>query len=230
MTDELQPDLLAREPAALDWTELAAAIAVCTACGLAGERTQTVPGTPIPGDARGPHYGDRLGRPLLLVGEAPGAAEDASGVPFCGRSGMLLDRLLAAAGGDRELVGVVNVVKCRPPGNRVPARAEKQACAPFLSRQLRLAGDGVLVVALGLSAVQWFLGPRVKLGEVRGRVHHVAQCRTGAVGLELDVLPTYHPSAALRFGPSSDVHQLLAADLGLAVQLSKGIPPSGLSG
>ena len=167
----------------------------CTACPeLAATRTHVVPGA-FPAGAR-----------LLVLGEAPGAQEDESGLPFVGRSGQLLDALLAEVGADRVEVGVLNTVKCRPPGNRPPTRPESATCRGWTSRQLELAAPAV-VVALGLSAARWFLGPGT-LASLRGRLHDVDGLR---------VLPTYHPSAALRHGPQGEPRRLLREDLALAV-------------
>ena len=168
----------------------------CTACPeLAATRSQVVPGA-FPAGAR-----------LLVLGEAPGAQEDESGLPFVGRSGQLLDALLAEVGADRADVGVLNTVKCRPPGNRPPTRGESATCRGWTSRQLELAAPAV-VVALGLSAARWFLGPG-SLSSLRGRLHDVDGVR---------VLATYHPSAALRHGPQGEPRRLLREDLALAVR------------
>jgi uracil-DNA glycosylase len=181
-----------------DLTTLARAARTCTACPeLAAGRTSVVVGSTPPG-AR-----------LLLLGEAPGAQEDAAGTPFVGRSGQLLDLLLAEAGGRREEVAVLNTLKCRPPGNRPPRPAETARCRGWAERQLELV-DPALVVALGLSATRWFLGP-TPLGPVRGRVHDVGGTR---------VLPTYHPSAAIRSGPRGEPRRLLVEGLALAVRLT----------
>jgi DNA polymerase len=172
----------------------------CTACPeLAATRTSVVPGA-FPTGAR-----------LLVLGEAPGAQEDESGLPFVGRSGQLLDEVLAEVGADRAEVGVLNTVKCRPPGNRPPTRAESATCRGWTSRQLQLASPAV-VVALGLSAARWFLGPGT-LASLRGRLHDVDLPGAGGVR----VLPTYHPSAALRWGPQGEPRRLLRDDLALAV-------------
>lgn len=179
-----------------DLTVLADRARGCTACPeLAATRTQVVPGV-VPPAAR-----------LLLLGEAPGAREDETGLPFVGASGQLLDQLLAEAGGARADVGVLNTLKCRPPGNRPPTRVESRTCRGWTERQLELAAPRV-VVALGLSATRWFLGPTT-LAAVRGRLHDVSG---------LQVLPTYHPSAAIRFGPAGEPRRLLREDLALAVQ------------
>ena len=184
--------------AAPDLAELGAAARSCTACPeLVAERRQVVVGSTPPG-AR-----------LLLLGEAPGAQEDETGLPFVGRSGQLLDELLLEAGGRREDVAVLNTLKCRPPGNRPPKPAESARCRGWAERQLEQVGQRV-VVALGLSATRWFLGP-TPLGPVRGRVHEVGG---------MAVLPTYHPSAAIRFGPQGEPRRLLREDLALAVRLA----------
>ena len=180
------------------WETLAAAISTCTSCAeLAAGRTTVVVGEAAPG-AR-----------LALVGEAPGAQEDAAGRPFVGRAGALLDTLLAEAGVLRPELAVLNVLKCRPPGNRPPRPAEVAACRPWLERQLDLVAPTV-IVALGLSAARWFLGRSLTLAAVRGRAH-VVQGR--------QVVPTYHPSAALRFGPRGAPLAALRADLDYAVAL-----------
>ncbi|MCW2614425.1 MAG: phage polymerase-related protein [Frankiales bacterium] len=190
MTPEPAPDLAA----------LAAAVRTCTACPeLAATRTQVVVGD-VPAGAR-----------LLLMGEAPGATEDETGRPFVGRSGQLLDELLAEVGVARADVAVLNTIKCRPPGNRAPSRAESTRCRPWTERQLALAAPAV-VVALGLSATRWFLGP-TSLAAVRGTVHDARGLR---------VLPTYHPSAALRWGPDGEPRRLLRDDLALAASLAVG--------
>nr|WP_239520936.1 uracil-DNA glycosylase [Blastococcus saxobsidens] len=144
------------------------------------------------------------GRPrLVLVGEAPGATEDETGRPFVGKSGALLDLLLGEAGLDRAEAAVLNVVKCRPPGNRTPKAPEVARCSGWLRRQLELL-DAPVVVALGLSSAKWFLGPRTVLAAVRGRPHEVDGRAVWA---------TYHPSAAIRFGPNGAPRAGLLADL-----------------
>jgi DNA polymerase len=178
---------------------LAARARTCTACPeLVATRTQVVPGV-VPGGAR-----------LLVLGEAPGAQEDETGLPFVGKSGQLLDQLLAEVGVPRREVGVLNTLKCRPPGNRPPTRAESRTCRGWTERQLALAAPRV-VVALGLSATRWFLGP-TSLAAVRGRLHEQGGYR---------VLPTYHPSAAIRFGPNGEPRRLLREDLALAAEATR---------
>jgi uracil-DNA glycosylase len=180
--------------AAPDWDSLATANRPCVACPeLAVARRHVVVGdVPL------------IGRPrFALVGEAPGAQEDETGRPFVGRSGALLDQLLGEAGLDRSEAAVLNIVKCRPPGNRTPKAPEVARCSGWLRRQLELL-DPPVVVALGLSAAKWFLGPRTVLAQVRARPHEV-DGRT--------VWATYHPSAAIRFGPNGAPRAGLLADL-----------------
>jgi uracil-DNA glycosylase len=195
-----RPDAAADEVAAVaaaapDWPSLAAAARGCVACPeLAATRQHVVVGD-VPA----------TGRPrFALVGEAPGATEDETGRPFVGRSGALLDELLAAAGLDRAQAAVLNVVKCRPPGNRTPKTPEVARCSGWLRRQLDLL-DPPVVVALGLSAAKWFLGPRVVLAQAREQAPFDWQGRA--------LWPTYHPSAAIRFGPQGAPRAGLLADL-----------------
>ena len=179
----------------------------CTACPeLVATRSRVVVGD-VSAGAR-----------VVVLGEAPGAQEDATGRPFVGRSGQLLDRLLGEAGLPREQLHVLNTVKCRPPGNRTPTRAETAACRSWLTAQLALL-QPELVVALGLSATRWFLGPTA-LGPVRGRVHDADVEGVGP----LRVLPTWHPSGALRGGPAGEPLRELAADLRTAALALEGTP------
>ncbi|MCW2621002.1 MAG: phage polymerase-related protein [Frankiales bacterium] len=195
--DPLVHQTRAAAGACSDLAAVAEGIGGCVACPeLVQARHRTVPGQ-FPPQAT-----------LLLLGEAPGAQEDETGQPFVGRSGHLLDQLLNEAGGDRSRTSVLNTLKCRPPDNRPPRPAETARCRGWTERQLALAGPAV-VVTLGLSATRWFLGP-VTLGAVRGRVHDAAGYR---------VVPTYHPSAALRFGPQGEPRRLLREDLAFALSL-----------
>ncbi|MDQ1684913.1 MAG: uracil-DNA glycosylase [Frankiaceae bacterium] len=150
-----------------------------------------------------------VGAQLLLVGEGPGATEDEVGRPFVGKGGQLLDSLLAEAGLDRGSVAVANVVNCRPPGNRTPTPAEARRCTIWLDRQLQLCAPS-LVVTLGLTALRWAIGSGVRLRDMRGAVHEWRGTR---------LLPTYHPSAALRFGPAGEPMAMLRADLKTAASV-----------
>lgn len=162
-----------------DWAPLEAAVAACTRCGLCATRTQTVFGT----GARD--------APLMIVGEGPGADEDASGLPFVGRAGKLLDEMLASIGHSRERnVFIANVVKCRPPANRDPATDEAEACRPYLEAQIALI-QPKLIVALGRIAAQRLLATDQPLARLRGPLHHYGPGQT-------PLLVTYHPAYLLR--------------------------------
>jgi DNA polymerase len=128
---------------------------------------------------------------LMLVGEAPGRDEDIEGLPFVGRSGKLLDRMLAAIGLDRGSVYIANVVPWRPPGNRTPTPQETQVCLPFIMRQIELANPDVLV-CLGGPSAQTLLG-QSGITKIRGRWFTFD---TGA--REIRAMPTFHPAFLLR--------------------------------
>jgi uracil-DNA glycosylase family 4 len=184
-----------------DLDALRVMLASCRACPqLAESRLSTVPGD-FPRGAR-----------VLVVGEAPGAQEDQAGRPFVGKGGQLLDQLLRDAGLARAEVAVANVLKCRPPNNRAPTRAEANRCRGWLDRQVALA-DPELVVTLGGTALAWALGHGLRLADARGRVHRW-QGRL--------LVATYHPSAALRFGPGGAPMSALRADLALAAEVLRG--------
>lgn len=152
----------------------------CTRCGLAAGRTQVVFG-------RGDPDAD-----VLFIGEGPGQQEDVQGLPFVGRSGQLLDKLVwEEMGLGRDEVRVVNVVMCRPPGNRDPLPEEIEACSPYLARQLELTNPRV-IVTLGNFASRHILGTKEGITKLRGRAHPHP---SGAA-----VVPTYHPAAVLRGG------------------------------
>jgi DNA polymerase len=138
-------DPAAIAPTMATWPRLVEAMSGCPACPLSLSRTRVVPGV-YPQAAR-----------ILLVGEAPGAEEDAGGLPFVGRSGQLLDTLLAEAGLVRDELAICNVVKCRPPANRPPRAGEVRTCRPWLDRQVELI-DPAVVVTLGATALTWALG------------------------------------------------------------------------
>ena len=132
--------------------------------------------------------GNPAGR-LMVVGEAPGAREDATGLPFVGQAGKLLDLMLASVALSRkDSVYICNVLKCRPPGNRNPLQDEIESCAPLLKRQIELVAPEVLL-AVGSFAAQWLTGSTKALGRLRGEVY-------GYQGVPLVV--TYHPAALLR--------------------------------
>jgi DNA polymerase len=134
--------------------------------------------------------GNPAGR-VMLVGEAPGRDEDIQGLPFVGRSGQLLDRMLAAIGLDRTSVYIANVVPWRPPGNRTPTPQETQICLPFIRRQIELA-DPDLLVCLGGPSAQALLGVREGISRIRGRWFAYQSAR------EIRAIATFHPAFLLR--------------------------------
>ncbi len=163
--------------AALGWTDFAADVAACDACTLCKTRNRTVPGV-----------GDRRAE-WMLIGEAPGAEEDAKGEPFVGQAGRLLDNMLAALGMRRDrYVYIANVLKCRPPGNRAPTPVEIESCRPYLDRQIELIRPKI-ILALGKSAATTLLNIDATIASMRGRIH-----RYGSVPL----IVTYHPAYLLR--------------------------------
>ncbi len=148
----------------------------CTSCPLGLTRTNFVFG---------------VGNPkadILVIGEAPGADEDAKGEPFVGRAGQLLNKILEAIGFRREDVYIANIIKCRPPGNRRPEKSESDECEPYLIKQIELIKPA-FILALGLTAVDTLLKKRHRMSDMRGKMldYHSAK-----------MLVTYHPAALLR--------------------------------
>ncbi|KCB48641.1 uracil-DNA glycosylase, family 4 [Bordetella hinzii 4161] len=173
---------VARRVAGFDLGQLQQEVLACTACGLCQGRKHAV-------------FGDGA-RPArwLVVGEAPGEQEDRRGLPFVGRSGQLLDAMLASVGMSRERdVFIANVIKCRPPGNRNPKPEEIAACSPYLMRQIALLAPERILV-LGRFAAQTLLGTDATIGSLRGRRHVL---KTDA-GREIPVVVSYHPAYLLR--------------------------------
>lgn len=160
--------------------ELYKEASTCTLCALAEGRTTVVFGA---GDANAD---------LMFVGEAPGAQEDQQGLPFVGRAGQLLNRLLGEVELDREDVFITNVLMCRPPGNRDPHPEEIEACRPYLSRKVDLIQPRV-IATLGNFATKLLTGSPQGITRVRGtpQVHTIG-------GRTLFVFPLLHPAAALR--------------------------------
>ena len=149
----------------------------CTRCPLAYAGRRTIV------------YGDGdANATLMFVGEGPGADEDASGVPFVGKAGQLLNNMIGAMGLKREQVYIANIVKCRPPANRVPEPVEANTCSQFLLRQMDVIQPRV-VVALGSTAATYLLGVKQSLSSLRGRWHSVRGAK---------LLVTYHPAFLLR--------------------------------
>ena len=163
------------------WAEISSIISRCHACMMADTRQNVVCADGAPGC------------PMVLIGEAPGRDEDLQGVPFVGKSGELLNNILAACGLERgKDIAIVNVLKCRPPRNRDPLPEEAAACAAFLDRQLELLAPKVIVL-LGRQAMQRMLHRTEKLDALRGRTFSLS-----IAGREVPVVVTYHPSSLLR--------------------------------
>ncbi len=182
--DEAEPDIevpveaAGSAPAAGEGelASLRAAVAACTRCKLHESRTQTVFG---------------VGNPeadWMVIGEAPGAEEDRQGEPFVGRAGKLLDQMLLAVGQSRQRVFIANVLKCRPPNNRDPAKEEAEACREYLNRQIELVAPKLILV-VGRIAAHELLATDAPVGRLRGREHDFN-------GIPLVV--TYHPAYLLR--------------------------------
>jgi len=172
----LAAPLAPREDLPVALPDLAAAVAACRRCALCGTRTQTVFAD-----------GDPKAR-LLFVGEAPGRDEDAQGIPFVGRAGQLLNKMIAAIEMTRESVYICNVLKCRPPDNRVPAPDEVEQCRPYLEQQIAVVRPA-LICALGLSAAQALIQTKASMSSMRGKTFAFRG---------VPVIPTYHPAALLR--------------------------------
>jgi len=171
-------------------------VRACTRCPLHRGRTQAVPGE---------------GNPIsdvLLVGEGPGAREDATGRPFVGPAGQLLNELLGSLGWAREDVFIANVVKCRPPGNRDPEPEEISACSGYLDRQ-ESALDPAVIVTLGRHSLQRYL-PGARISGVHGQLR-----RSGG----RFIFPMYHPAAALH---QASLRETLFADI-------RGLPAAWLA-
>ena len=158
------------------WEELRGRVAACRRCGLCETRTNTVFGQ------------GAVHTPIVMVGEGPGADEDAQGLAFVGRAGQLLTKILGAAGIDRESVFITNVVKCRPPNNRTPTQEEMLKCGDFLEAQLLLLRPRILV-CLGNTPLKWLLRTSEGITALRGRWFDWR-------GVQL--FPMFHPSYLLR--------------------------------
>jgi DNA polymerase len=142
---------------------------------------------------------------VVVIGEGPGADEDAQGLPFVGRAGQLLTKMLASVNLSRDEVFITNAVLCRPPGNRNPEPDELAACAPFLADKLAVIQPKV-VLALGSVATQSLLRTKEAIGKLRGRIH--------AFG-DAVLIPTFHPAFLLR-NPGQEYKRMAWEDLKLA--------------
>ena len=183
------------DPSVVDIATLRAQALGCVRCRLSETRTNVV-------------WADgNLDSDVLFIGEGPGFHEDKQGLPFVGAAGQLLDKLLGEVGLDRTQVAIVNVVKCRPPGNRDPQPDEIEACKPYLDAQIRHMKPKV-IVTLGNFATRFILEEQIGITKARGQRYE----RRDAI-----VIPTFHPAAALRggrFGGMSPV-DAIRADLQL---------------
>lgn len=175
-SEPADPEMIAR------LEKIAGEVRKCQKCALAEKRTNAVPGE-----------GDPNAR-IVFVGEGPGADEDAQGRPFVGRAGKLLDKIIAAMGFKREDVYILNIVKCRPPGNRDPKTEEITACLPYLQRQLEIINPEI-IVALGAHAAKTLLDTTKPIGQLRGRFH---EYYTATDAAPIKLMPTYHPAYLLR--------------------------------
>ena len=185
-------------------------INTCTKCPLHTTRTHAVPG-----------YGSNTPH-IMLIGEAPGAEEDATGHPFVGRSGQVLQDMFRRSGLTREMVYIANTVKCRPPGNRDPLPEEKTTCAPYLAEQIELL-DPTLIVTLGRVSMERFI-----VGESITKIH--GKLYQSLMPDELvtktdkkvtrHVYPVYHPSYALR---RTESYEALVADFTVIPDIIKHI-------
>jgi uracil-DNA glycosylase family 4 len=176
--DPPDSDLFATDPIqqTRSLEDVATLIAACRACKLCEGRAHTVPGEG-PATAR-----------LVVIGEGPGRTEDETGRPFVGRAGELLTKILEAIKLPRDQVFICNIVKCRPPENRLPQYDEIAACLPFLYRQIELVKPKV-ILAMGGTASQSLLNTKQSLGALRNQVHRFRG---------IPVVVTYHPAALLR--------------------------------
>jgi DNA polymerase len=177
----------------------------CEDCSLSQTRNTVVFG-------EGPANAD-----VIFIGEAPGEKEDVTGKPFCGRSGALLDQLLAGAGIIRSEVFITSIVKCRPPGNRDPKGYEIEACSGWMEQQVDLIAPKV-ICTLGNFALHSVRGDKTGITQLHGRVEEVHYR-----GRDVKLMPLFHPAAALR---STKTKALLAEDLASLWQLLQTIDSS----
>lgn len=175
------------------------------------ERLMAFDGCPLKFTAKNTCFADGTpGSDLMLIGEAPGRDEDIQGLPFVGRSGQLLNRILNAIGLERQQVYIANTIPWRPPGNRTPTPLETELCRPFIDRQIELANPKVLI-ALGGPAAKSLTGSKEGILRLRGnwKVHETAS------GKQIPVMPTLHPAYLLR----TPAHKKFAWNDFLAVKM-----------
>jgi DNA polymerase len=146
----------------------------CNKCNLCKDRKNAVPGE------------GNIHSKIFFIGEAPGENEDREGIPFCGRSGKILDELLESINLKREDIFITNIVKCRPPQNRDPKEDEINACSPYLKIQIKLI-DPILICTLGRYSTSLFLKDR-KISQIHGKVFKYGKYK---------IIPLYHPAVGL---------------------------------
>jgi DNA polymerase len=151
---------------------------------------------------------------IMFIGEGPGEEEDVQGLPFVGRAGQLLTRIIKAMGLERQDVYIANVVKCRPPENRTPLADEMDICGQFLKRQISIILPEV-IIALGGTAASFLLGDyKIKIGQVRGRRLEYVDG-----DIAIPIVATFHPSYVLRRGESPDVKREVWNDIKIAIDI-----------
>ncbi|MBI5745595.1 MAG: uracil-DNA glycosylase [Nitrospirae bacterium] len=197
---ESEPPMLPRINFTTTLTSIRAEIGDCRRCKLHLKRKNIVFGAGNV-DAR-----------LVFVGEGPGEDEDIEGLPFVGRAGQLLTKIIEAMDMKRSDVYIANIVKCRPPNNRNPEPDEIDSCIPFLKRQLE-AISPLLIVALGTFAAQTLLGSRERISQMRGRFHSYNGIK---------VMPTFHPSYLLR---NPDEKRVVWEDMKMVMEELKKMEP-----
>jgi DNA polymerase len=158
------------------WEKLRSSFSTCQRCPLYSDRKNVV-------------FGDgAVNTGLMFIGEAPGAEEDEQGIPFVGRAGQLLSKIIEASGMDRKEIFITNVVKCRPPENRVPAIEEMLACEDLLKAQIALMNPSI-IVCLGATPTRWLLKTTENISKIRGKWFEWKG---------IMVMPMFHPSFLLR--------------------------------
>lgn len=181
---------------------IASDVSSCRKCGLAESRINAVPGE-----------GDPFAR-LVLVGEAPGRIEDESGRPFVGSAGKILDQVLSAVELSRDEIYILNILKCRPPGNRRPRKSEIMLCEEFLERQLAVLKP-LIIIPMGNSALQYLFKKnnvgKAVIGDVHGTIFNI-NASWGPVKL----VPIYHPAAAIY---NRELFDVLKKDMKVATRL-----------
>jgi uracil-DNA glycosylase family 4 len=174
-----------------DPMEIEGQVRECRLCPLHKLRTQAVPGE------------GNWSAELMFIGEAPGRDEDLQGRPFVGRAGQLLRKIIAAMKFREDEVYITNIVKCRPPENRVPHRDEVETCWPYLVRQIELIKPKV-IVTLGKTPTEIFIPGRAGMGELRGKF---GDCKG------IPVMPTFHPSYLIRNEGNRELRRMVWEDM-----------------